>query len=238
MNDCNPSLVPMIPADQHLTCALVDEQLNDWEYKPFQSILGSLRYLMNCSRPDLAYPIHELSQFSSAPASRHILALKRVLWYLKGTTNARLLLAGLPTDVATPECSLPAISIHGWFDSSWANNVDDSRSTFGYTIMYRRTALLWKSKKHKSVTLSTTDAEYLAATEITTRELCFVQNWFQDLQVPFPTYVLGCLFLLPLPVIMFLCICVCVCLDRVCVYVYLFDCTGCYIHYHDFVPIT
>ena len=66
-----------------------------------------------------------------------------------------------------------------YFDSSWADDKDDSRSTFGYVILYGSTPLLWKSKKHK---LSATVAEYLAATEAT-REICWVLNLFKGMQL-------------------------------------------------------
>lgn len=190
MADCNPCLVPMNPANQHLSKALASECLDDTQKRHYQSILGSLGYLMNCSRPDLAFAVNKLSQFASAPAKRHLIALKRVLRYLRSTTDSRLLIgAEFGTDFITaPDSpSLPLVELRGWFDASWADNPDDSRSTFGYTILYGHTALIWKSKKHKGVTLSTTDAEYLAATEIT-REICFLQNLFGDLQVPFKTY--------------------------------------------------
>lgn len=190
MADCNPCLVPMNPADQHLSKALPSECLDDTQKRHYQSILGSLGFLMNCSRPDLAFAVNKLSQFASAPAERHLIALKRVLRYLRGTTDSRLLIAdesGTDFITAPDSPSLPLVELRGWFDASWADNPDDSRSTFGYTRLYGHTALIWKSKKHKGVTLSTTDAEYLAATEIT-REICFLQNLFGDLQVPFKTY--------------------------------------------------
>ena len=186
MADCNPCLVPMNPADQHLSKALANECLDDVQKRHYQSILGSLGYLMNCSRPDLAFAVNKLSQFASAPAKRHLVALKRVLRYLRGTTDSRLLIGAESGDTSS---SLPLVELRGWFDASWADNPDDSRSTFGYTILYGHTTLMWKSTKHKGVTLSTTDAEYLAATELT-REICFLQNLFSDLQIPFKMYFL------------------------------------------------
>ena len=48
-------------------------------------------------------------------------------------------------------------------------------------MLYSDTALLWKSKKHKSVSTSTTDAEYLAACEAT-REVCWLLNLFNGLK--------------------------------------------------------
>jgi len=48
--------------------------------------------------------------------------------------------------------------------------------------------MLWKSRKHKGVSLSTTDAEYLAATE-TIRDLCWIKNIFNGARLPFETSI-------------------------------------------------
>ena len=176
MAECNPCLVPMNPTDQALTKALEGECISDAEKKNYQAIVGSLGYVMNCSRPDLAFAVNKLAQFSSAPVQQHVIAVKRILRYLRSTLDAQLTIGA--------ESTLPLTIIRGWFDASWADNIDDRRSTYGYTILYGYTALVWKSRKHKGVTLSTTDAEYLAATEIT-RDLYFIQNIFTELHLLF-----------------------------------------------------
>ena len=135
--------------------------------------ISTLTYVIVVPR---AVPLH----------NRHLLALKCILRYLRVTTNARLTVGAGTTSSFSSSSDLPIIDIRGWFDASWADNPDDSRSTFGYTILYGQTALLWKSMKHKVVTLSTTDAEYLAATELI-RDICFLQNLFADLKIPFKT---------------------------------------------------
>ena len=70
------------------------------------------------------------------------------------------------------------------FDSSFADDLDDSRSTYGYAVQYGGSPLVWKSRKYKAINLSTTDAEYLAATEVT-REVSWIENLFQDLNLDF-----------------------------------------------------
>ncbi|CAA0811482.1 Uncharacterized mitochondrial protein AtMg00810, partial [Striga hermonthica] len=51
----------------------------------YSRIIGSLMYLTNCTQPDLAYPVNNLSRFTSNPNHEHWNALKRVLKYLKYT---------------------------------------------------------------------------------------------------------------------------------------------------------
>lgn len=198
MSKCNPCLVPITP-DTPLAKALPSEKLPPEQTRLYQAMIGSLGYLMNCSRPDLAFSVNRLAQFASCPAERHMLAVKRVLRYLRHTTEARLSLG--PTSVSDPTPSesptvstnhLDSLRVQGWFDASWADDPEDRRSTFGYALTYGSTTLVWKSKKHRATTLSTTDAEYVAATELT-RELSFIRNIFEELGIPFvmPVHLYG-----------------------------------------------
>lgn len=55
--------------------------------KDYQAIFGSLVYLVIGSRPDLAYKVTLLSQFSSCPNQTHLQAAKRTLRYLVGASD-------------------------------------------------------------------------------------------------------------------------------------------------------
>ena len=37
----------------------------------YSQIIGSLMYLMNCSRPDIAYVVNKLSRYTSNPSDDH-----------------------------------------------------------------------------------------------------------------------------------------------------------------------
>jgi len=66
--------------------------------------------------------------------------------------------------------------------NAWRHIAKRSRSTYGYLFQYGGSPLLWKSKKHKAISFSTTNAEYIAATELT-REISWVENLFLDLKL-------------------------------------------------------
>lgn len=53
----------------------------------YSRIIGSLMYLMSCTRPDIAYSISMLSRFTSNPGEDHWKAIIRVLRYLRGTRD-------------------------------------------------------------------------------------------------------------------------------------------------------
>lgn len=172
MGDCHGVATPMA-AGEVLTRSETGEELKESEKRTYQAMIGSLGYIMTCSRPDLSFAVSRLAQFASCPAERHMMAVKRVFRYLKGTANAKIKIGGVPQEEQ---------ETMAYFDASFADDPNDRRSTFGYVLFYGDTAVLWKSKKHKAVSLSTTDAEYVAATEAT-RDVCWIENVFIELSI-------------------------------------------------------
>lgn len=171
MWNASPVASPMIPSQ-----VLVQEgmALSTDDKRLYQSIVGSLAYLMNCTRPDLAFAVGKLGQYASNPTATHMLAAKPVLRYLRGTYDTMLRIDGSEKPNER--------KLNAFLDASWADDKDDSRSTYGFCILWGRSLLLWKSKKHRSVSLSSTDAEYLAASELT-REVCWILNIFEGLSI-------------------------------------------------------
>lgn len=56
----------------------------------YKKIIGSLRYLCN-TRLDLAYSVGLLSRFIQEPRTPHLLAVKRIMRYVKGTIDFDIL---------------------------------------------------------------------------------------------------------------------------------------------------
>ena len=88
-----------------------------------------------------------------APTTTHFKAAKRILRYLKGTTDF-----GLYYSVSND------YKLIGYSDSDWVGDSDDRKSTTGFVFFLGDTAFTWMSKKQPIVTLSTCEAEYVAAT--------------------------------------------------------------------------
>jgi len=172
LGDCNAVSVLMQPRTQLLK-TVEDEKLPEHEIKLYQAMIGSLGYIMNCTRPDLAYAVGKVAQFALCPSAQHISAVKYIFRYLKGSLNTIHCIQG------------KGDSLVAYFDASWADDVNDRRSTFSYTVLYGGSAMIWKSKKHKGISLSTTDAEYLATTE-TTRNICWIRNIFAEAKLDLP----------------------------------------------------
>jgi len=122
------------------------------EQKHYQSIIGSLMYASIATRPDIAHATTYLSQFSSDPTMTHLTAAKRVLRYLKGTIHHGL----------SYYRNNNSLTLEVYSDASFASNLDDRISYTGLIVQNHKNTVIWRSKKQKSVTLSTTEAEYVA----------------------------------------------------------------------------
>ena len=108
-------------------------------------------YLAVSTRPDIAFSVNNLARFNLNPQKEHWTALKRILRYLKGTTNIGILYKHDGSDKCV-----------GYNDADWAGDPSDRKSTSGYIFMFSDGLISWSSKKQKCVALSTAETEYVA----------------------------------------------------------------------------
>jgi hypothetical protein len=136
---------------------------------PFLSAIGSFVYAAMGTRVDLAFTVGLLSQFCSQYNEEHWGAAKRAIRYLDSTSTLKLTYNG---KVGT--------NLIGYTDSDWCGSPDDSKSTSGYIFMLAGAAVSWKSKKQSLVALSSTEAEYVAATEAA-KEAIWLRGLLEEL---------------------------------------------------------
>ncbi|KAF2344468.1 Reverse transcriptase RNA-dependent DNA polymerase [Trinorchestia longiramus] len=153
MSDCNPKSILCDPSANKLDVSSDSKNLCD--PKLFREIVGSLIYLMTCTRPDICYVVTLLSQHLTRPTNAHLNLCKYVLKYLKGT-----ILFGLKFVI-----SEDPMQITGFPDSDWGGS-SDRKSISGYVFKSSSSSSLisWKSKKQNIVALSSCEAEYIALT--------------------------------------------------------------------------
>jgi hypothetical protein len=137
-------------------------------------------YAMLGTRPDIAFAVASLSQFSSNPGQTHWAAVKHVLRYLRGTIDYKLTYGSTP-HADTTGSQLPAL--HGFCDSDWGADRDDRRSVTGYVFMLGGGAVSWQSKKQHTVALSSVEAEYMASTQAT-KEALWWRTFLIELGMP------------------------------------------------------
>ena len=88
----------------------------------YARVIGSLMYLMSCTRPDIAFTVSSLSRFTSNPGENHWKAIVRVLRYLRYTRNYGL-----------HYFKDPAV-LEGFSDASWISDIQDTKGTSGYVF--------------------------------------------------------------------------------------------------------
>jgi hypothetical protein len=157
LDNCNPATTPA-PAGRNLTRLGLDPlnpspPLQDpAEYK---ALVGSLLYLACRTRPDIAAAVREISAFVQLPREDHMHAARRILKYLRGSTDTGLTFhRGKPGTHPT---------LTGFVDASWADCSETRRSITGFVFFLSGAAISHKSQQQQCCALSSSEAEYVAA---------------------------------------------------------------------------
>lgn len=122
----------------------------------YKQLIGSLMYL-NVTRHDLMFAVCLENMYMERPTKTHLVVVKRILRYVKGPTSLSILYKK-QADKRQHQGELI-----GFKDFDYAGDFDDRRSISGYVYMLGSAAVSWSSKKQSVVTLSTTEAEFIAA---------------------------------------------------------------------------
>lgn len=125
--------------------------------KEYMSLVGSLLYAAMVTRPDIAYAVQALGRHMQNSTEEHFSAGKRILRYLQGTKNLGLKYGG-PNATAGN-----GATIEGYVDADWGTDTDTRRSVTAYIFMLGGAAISWGSRLQPTVALSTSEAEYMAA---------------------------------------------------------------------------
>ena len=130
-------------------------------------MIGSLLYL-TASRPDIMFATCLCARFQADPKESHLIAVKRIFRYLKGTPNLGI---WYPKDTG--------FNLIGYTDSDFAGCKIDRKSTSGSCQFLGRRLVSWYSKKQHSVSTSTAEAEYIAAGSCCA-QILWMRNQLQD----------------------------------------------------------
>jgi len=118
--------------------------------KPYREVIGSLMYLSLTTRPDISVAVNHYSQFQNNASEIQWKGLKRILRYLKGTLDFGLCYKG--TEVCPIKC---------FVDADYANG-PDRKSITGFLIEVFGDNVSWVTRKQSTISLSTTEAEFIA----------------------------------------------------------------------------
>ncbi|CAM9339354.1 unnamed protein product, partial [Heterosigma akashiwo] len=115
----------------------------------YRSMVGTLAWVANWTRPELAFAVHKLQRTQSNPEPKHFEAVQRAFRYLKGTQSESLRLGG-------------DLVLRAFSDADFCNDRIDGKSVTGYVLFLGDAPIVWSSKLQGAVTTSTVEAEYLA----------------------------------------------------------------------------
>ncbi|XP_026384239.1 uncharacterized protein LOC113279788 [Papaver somniferum] len=138
------------------------EKNNTWELTTLplgKKPIGVMKYL-NATRPDIMYAVGLVSRFMEDPRQSHLQAAKRILKYVKGTISMGIFY------IVSEDPKLV-----GFTDSDCVGDTEGRRSTSSYGFQLGTGFFSWSSKKQQVVALSTTEAEYIDASNCATQDV-------------------------------------------------------------------
>ena len=138
--------------------------------RPYREAVGSLMYAAVGTRPDISFAVGQVARFCDNPGSAHWEAVKRIFCYLKGTRDHWLVYGEKEH------------SISGYTDADGMSN-EDRHAISGYAFLIDGGAVSWSSKRQSIVTLSTAEAEYVAATHAA-KEAVWLREFISEIYKP------------------------------------------------------
>ncbi|KAJ9705776.1 hypothetical protein PVL29_003735 [Vitis rotundifolia] len=145
----------------------------------YRSMIGSLLYL-TASRPDITFSVGVCARYQACPKESHLIALKCIIRYIAGTLELGL---WYPFDTHS--------DVACYTDADWVGNVDDRKSTSGGCFYIGNCLVAWMTKKQNFVSLSTVEAEYIAAGSCCS-QLLWIKQMLKEYGIDQGTMVVFC----------------------------------------------
>lgn len=174
LQDLKPLSTPMDPSIKLSTSQAPSNmaEISAMRDIPYQQAIGSLMYAVLTTRPDIAFAVTMLSQFSQDPGPMHWEQVKHIYCYLIGTKGLRLTYGGVERK-----------PLHGFADTD-GNMQEDCHAISGYTFILNGGAVSWSSKRQEIILLSTTESEYVATTRAA-KEALWMRQFIGEIFFPF-----------------------------------------------------
>ncbi|GJW28491.1 retrotransposon protein, putative, ty1-copia subclass [Tanacetum coccineum] len=136
--------------------ASTPEEVKRMQNVPYASAVGSIMYVVRCTRPDVTFTHNITSRFQQNPSECHWTTVKNILKYLRNTKDMFFVYGGNPEAKLQVDC---------YCDAGFETDRDDTKSQTGYVFIFNGGAIYWKSSKQSTTAMSATEAEYIAALE-------------------------------------------------------------------------
>ncbi len=171
--DTKPLSIPMDPniSFSKNDCPTTPDEVARMRRIPYREAIGSLMYASVGTRPDISFAVSTLSQFLDNPGQAHWEAVKRIFRCLLGTKDWGLTFGGGKE------------GLEGFMDADGASQ-EHRHAISGHAFLIDGGAVSWSSRKQELVTLSTAEAEYVAATHVA-KEGIWLRNFIGEVFTPF-----------------------------------------------------
>ena len=166
------SLTPGTPRFTARRFENLEDKVNSEDHETYRSGVGTLLYLTKHTRPDICNPVRELSKTMDARVPVHLKEMYKVIRHVLSTKGY-----GVKFEIRKDmiKWALKALS-----DCDFASDKETRISIFG--IYFCGIPIAWRSKGMKSLVLSTTEAEYMALSEVV-KELKFIVQLLQTMNI-------------------------------------------------------
>ena len=175
MQDANPAKTPLLEKYEPIASA---GESNPRLRSQYQSVISSLLYLMLGTRPDIAFAIIKMSQFSVNPTEDHLNHAKYIFHYLQGSRNY-----GIEYKRSS------SFRVEAYSDADWASDKNDRKSCTGFFMLFNSSLVSWVSWKQKTVATSATEAEYMSLSDVS-KQICWTMTLLKELAISIPPVVL------------------------------------------------
>ena len=172
-----------------------EEALNKESQTDYRSAVGMLLFLTKFSRPDIANAVRELSKVNNRANQAHVKEMLRTVKFALDTRHWTLKYKITESDRRKIKWSFRALC-----DSDFAGDKDNRLSVLGFGIYLFGCLVSWKSRAMRTHALSSTEAEYIAMSELCC-EILFVRQILEFLgfEIEYPIIVhcdnVGAIFL-------------------------------------------
>ncbi|CAI7758885.1 unnamed protein product [Closterium sp. NIES-54] len=141
--------------DAYAELTFDDEEAQECEEEEYRQKFGSLQFAATTTRPDIAFACSKLGSGLMVRGDQHWREVDRCLTYLTDTRDTALEFDG----------GLESLELIGYVDADNTGDKQNRTSTGGYVFVYGGAAVFWSSSRIKCTTLSSTESEYVAATD-------------------------------------------------------------------------
>ena len=151
-----------------------EDKVSPTDHETYRSGVGTLLYLTKHSKPDICNTVRELSETMDALTSVHLKEMYNLIRFVLSTKDFALEFELMK--------NLRKWAMKALNESDFASDKETRKGIFGYIIYFCEIPIAWRSKEMKSVVLSTTEAEYMALSEVV-KELKFIVQLLQTMNV-------------------------------------------------------